>query len=410
MFTKEFVRIKLKHLTDKFFFAAYFMKYMAARATAPLYRNKKEWKNLWIISERGTDARDNGFYFFCYLREHHPEINARYIISDDSADAPKVRKMGNTIPFLSFRHYQALAVSEMKISSHIMGFAPNAWFFTKLERMGLIPGIKVFLQHGITKDNVPFFHYQNTHPDLFVCAAGKEFDYVRKEYGHPEGVARLLGFCRYDGLPLERERNLKKTVLVMPTWRQYLEGVTGPGFLHTGYYLAWESFLINPKLQKLLKERGWRLIFYPHMEVQPYLKSFHVSGDSVTLASFRDYDVQRLLIDADILITDYSSVYFDFGYMEKPVLYYQFDQREYRSGHYQEGWFSYERDGLGDVATEEGAVVDMLESLIAGGAVMEPKYRSRVEQLFGFHDHENCRRNYEAVSELWENRKAGRGH
>lgn len=404
----NWMRLKFKHLVDKVYFASYFIKLITAKAVAPFYRNKKEWRNLWIVSERGTDARDNGFCFFSYLRKAHPEINARYIISNDSADAPKVRQIGEMIPFLSFRHYLALALSEMKISSHIMGFAPNAYFFTKLERMGLIPGIRVFLQHGITKDNIPFFHYDNTRPDLFVCASEEEQAYVCTEYGHPEGIVRLLGFCRYDGLPLERKRRLNKMVLVMPTWRQYLEGITDVGFLQTEYYREWENFISCPELNEALKNNGWKMVFYPHMEVQSHLKTFSTSGNCVILASFKEYDVQKLLIDADILVTDYSSVFFDFGYMEKPIIYYQFDQDDYRKSHYREGWFSYERDGLGPVVTRRKDAVFRLKTLMAKNAIMEQEYKNRIEHLFGFHDHENCRRNYEAVWELWEKRKAGR--
>ena len=38
-------------------------------------------------------------------------------------------------------------------------------------------------------------------------------------------------------------------------------------------------------------------------------------------ASWREYDVQDLLMRCSLLITDYSSVFFDAGYMEKPVIY-----------------------------------------------------------------------------------------
>lgn len=47
-----------------------------------LYRNK----SIWLISERGTDARDNGYHFFRYLREKHPEIECYYVITKDSPD------------------------------------------------------------------------------------------------------------------------------------------------------------------------------------------------------------------------------------------------------------------------------------------------------------------------------------
>ena len=41
-------------------------------------------------------------------------------------------------------------------------------------------------------------------------------------------------------------------------------------------------------------------------------------------------DIQELLVIADILITDYSSVFYDFGLQKgKPVLFYAYDKDEY---------------------------------------------------------------------------------
>ena len=65
-----------------------------------------------------------------------------------------------------------------------------------------------------------------------------------------------------------------------------------------------------------------------------------------------------------LLITDFSSVFFDFGYMKKPIIYYQFDNELFRSNHYKEGYFSYERDGFGPVATKENDLISYIKKLI----------------------------------------------
>ena len=43
-----------------------------------------KYQDIWLISERGFDARDNGFVFYKYLRTKHPEINSYYIIDGNS--------------------------------------------------------------------------------------------------------------------------------------------------------------------------------------------------------------------------------------------------------------------------------------------------------------------------------------
>ena len=77
----------------------------------------------------------------------------------------------------------------------------------------------VFLQHGIIKDDMTWCHADNARLDLFVCGAKPEADAVAAGFGHPPGVVRYLGLCRYDGLPTGGEREKSGMVLFMPTWR-----------------------------------------------------------------------------------------------------------------------------------------------------------------------------------------------
>ena len=65
------------------------------------------------------------------------------------------------------------------------------------------------------------------------------------------------------------------------------------------------------------------------------------------IADFDNYDVQQLLIDSRLLITDYSSVAFDFAYMKKKTIYCQFDLEKYRSEQYGIG-FKKGNDALKD--------------------------------------------------------------
>ena len=68
---------------------------------------KKTNSPLWLISERGSDARDNAYFFFVWLKENHPEINAKYIISTKSKDYPKLQKYKDSlVVYDSFDHYK----------------------------------------------------------------------------------------------------------------------------------------------------------------------------------------------------------------------------------------------------------------------------------------------------------------
>lgn len=387
-----------------------FVKYLTAYLLRGLYKNKEMYRDLWIIAERGVDARDNGYFLFRYMRREHPEYNVRFIISEDSPDRKKAEETGPVINYRSFAHYLAIALSEVKISSHVCGYTPETCYFTIVGRRGLIPGIKIFLQHGIIKDDLPFLYYENTQLDLFVCGAKREMEYIRANYGYPAGIVRYLGLCRYDNLPVEKNRKRSRIILLMPTWRRYLEKLSVAAFKKTRICQVFERLFFDGSLEALLGRYDYELVFYPHHELQKYLSAFmhEDSGQKpgrVRFASEMEEDLQRLLIQADVLVTDYSSVYFDFAYMEKPVVYYQFDEEEYRKGHYARGYFSYELDGFGKVTRTQEELLLELDGIFARGGGMEEQYAARVKEFFTKRDKENCKRNFEAILDVQQKRK-----
>ena len=88
-----------------------------------------KYQDIWLISERGFDARDNGFVFYKYLRTKHPEINSYYIIDGNSPDYKKVKEYGNIVEYKSWQHYLLLANATYKISTHDQGYTPNMIIF-----------------------------------------------------------------------------------------------------------------------------------------------------------------------------------------------------------------------------------------------------------------------------------------
>ncbi|MCR5674601.1 MAG: CDP-glycerol glycerophosphotransferase family protein [Lachnospiraceae bacterium] len=147
-----------------------------------------------------------------------------------------------------------------------------------------------------------------------------------------------------------------------------------------------------------------RLIFYPHTELQKELFRFSSPSDRIILADQAHYDVQTLLLRCSLLVTDYSSVFFDVGYQGKPVIYYQFDEEEYRRYLYAEGYFSYRHDGFGPVVETEEALLAALAACAESGFAQPQEYAERVERFFPMRDDKNCERTYHAILAL-----SGRG-
>ena len=111
-------------------------------------------------------------------------------------------------------------------------------------------------------------------------------------------------------------------------------------------------------------------------------------------------DSYSVLNAADGLVTDYSSVAMDFAYMRKPVLYYQFDYERFREGHMGLGYYDYHEDGFGPICESEDKLMRALAETVNGDYKMQEIYRSRCDAFFYYHDHDYCRRNYEAIKKL----------
>ena len=97
------------------------------------------------------------------------------------------------------------------------------------------------------------------------------------------------------------------------------------------------------------------------------------------------------------MITDYSSVAFDFAYLNKPVIYYQFDLEDYRKKQYREGYFDYEKDGFGPVSFNRKEVLNEIKYYIKTDFNSKKKYSNNMKKFFLFRDRKNSERVYRAI-------------
>jgi len=370
------------------------------------YKEKSKFKDAWLVCERGIEARDNGFTFFKYVRENYPQKRIYYLIdSSHKKDYEKVKKLGDTIEYNSFEHKMALFFASHLISTHI-GFI-SKWSLVLFKKI-FAPRNQIFvlLNHGITKEDMSLMlNKLTTGVDLFIAATKNDWETVAldKRYGYDKKDVALTGYARYDNW---HSFLTKRQILFMPTWRKYLvkrniydknnPNVTND-FTQSAYFQHLSNFLNNKELHGLLEEHNLDLLFYPHYEVQKSLPLFKIENSRIKIACRSTHDIPTLLKESLMLISDYSGVTFDFAYMKKPLIYYQFDQQEYYSGHYLKGDFEMENDGLGVVVTCEKDLINEIKHYIMNGFEMEEKYTKRVDSTFTFHDNKNCERIYNAI-------------
>ena len=141
----------------------------------------------------------------------------------------------------------------------------------------------------------------------------KEFGYPRNDFLVNLKQDQIEQLKVKLGLPSD-----KKIILYAPTWRDN-------SFNHKGYtfnlqcdFKKWQHYL----------EKDYVVIFKPH-----YLISNKFDNEQ-----FKDFlylfdaniDINELYAVSDLLITDYSSVFFDYSILDRPILFYMYDLDDYR--------------------------------------------------------------------------------
>ncbi|HFI0558800.1 TPA: CDP-glycerol glycerophosphotransferase family protein [Streptococcus suis] len=367
---------------------------------------KKSNQKLILICEDGVEARDNGYWLYKYIVENDSEAHVKFVISRSSSDYNKISKLGiSHVEFGTLEHWVNYLSAGVNVSTH-KGGKPNAAICYFFEVFGIWHNKRIFLQHGITISEAEWLYFTNTRMRGFICGAEPEYKAVLDTYGYPEGHVKYLGFPRFD--QLHQLTVNKKRILVMPSWRSWLVLNTTERklfledheFKTSEYFKCWSNFLTNKKLVEFLETNELELIFYPHRNIQEKLHMFQTYSNNIILASWKEYDIQELLKSSVLLITDYSSVCMDFGYMKKASLYYQFDQEKFRIGQYKKGYFDYDEDGFGEVYTTEEEIIEGIINSYRDDFELDSKYKNRIESFFTLYDTQNSHRNYQFIKEV----------
>ena len=158
----------------------------------------------------------------------------------------------------------------------------------------------------------------------------------------------------------------KKVIMYAPTWRD-----------DNYYEIGQFKFDLDLDVNRLEKEFGdeYVLLLRLHYLVVEALDMSKYGKFAVNGSAYDD--VTDLYLITDILITDYSSVFFDFANLKRPVLYYTYDLERYRDvlhGFY----LSMEDDLPGPMLLTNDEVVDAIKNIDQ----IQEKYKDRYEEFY----------------------------
>lgn len=379
--------------------------FMLISTALPALILKWRKKNIWLIAERVKGAEDNGWFFYQWMRKNHPERHVYLILSKDAPMFDK--KDSHMIDWASFKHYMYYQASRVHIKTTFVPPRPTQRVCTYYERYIKKPIITIYLRHGISVSGIEHHHYNIMRVRMFVCGAKPEYDYIKQNAGYPEGYVQYTGFARFDEL-LEKQSD-GRFILVIPTWRRYIVDiedtaeVNNKRFLESSFYHHFKSLLTNTQFIDYVESTGHKIKFCIHAEFRRFLPLFNDIDPRVEIVK-NGTSIHDLLMSTSLLITDYSSVFFDVAYMKKPMIFYQFDYEEFRTKHFSEGYFSFERDGMGPVAKTEQELIEKVKACFDGKSFVNNElYLQRCDTFFPAHDNHNCERIFNAIREIEEN-------
>ncbi|PAK48915.1 CDP-glycerol glycerophosphotransferase family protein, partial [Priestia megaterium] len=128
---------------------------------------------------------------------------------------------------------------------------------------------------------------------------------------------------------------------------------------------------------------------YVHFYFHRYVSAFKINTKNIKIIE-PNFDVQNLLLRSRILITDYSSVCWDFYYLDKPVLFYQFDQEEYNKK--RGAYIDLDKDLFGMKSTKLIELLQHLEITVEKPNRHIDDYKHLKSKYFNYMDNQNCKR------------------
>lgn len=349
----------------------------------PFMKNKR----IWLFVDREEVADDNAEFLYKYCVKQDDGIKKYFLMNKNSPEFKRLKETNkNIVPFGSVKHKLLYLFSEKIMSSQLTRRIINPFVF---KNSYLYEGVSTydycFLQHGVVlHDLSSWIRKYNKNLYLFVTSADAERDsIVNGHYNYAPNRVQVLGLSRYDNLKNES----KNEILFIPTWRRGLNTVEE--IINSDYLRSLNSFLNNKKLINAAHEKGYTLAFRPHPDLWKFIDLFNIN-ENFRIA---EESYQELFKNSSVMITDYSSVAFDFAYLKKPLIYYH--RESFGEFHYNKGYFDYDTMGFGNVVRTEENLVDKIIEYMDNNCEMENKYKSRVDKFFKFNDKNNCKRIYD---------------
>ena len=361
------------------------------------FRRDDNSASIWLIGEaRGKCLRENGYYFFLHCRAQHPEMEVYFVVDTSSRQHKDLADNPYVLTYGSVRHIDIYLRATTCFYTHTYSdFIYRELFLLDHRNKKL-----VFLHHGVLGFKMFDKRYAaNRHlMDLFVVGSTLEREILIKQAGVAPNKVKVTGYPRYDSMTNSASpENLQ--ISYLPTHRNWLR-VAANNFRQTEFYKKVSELINLPELTSFLSDNNITFKVYLHAAMQEYTSQFKTENKQIRIMGFSEDPPLDMICNSHLLITDYSSVSWDFLYLDKPVLFYRFDLDKYLAS--RGSYLPLDKPLFGDILFDASAVGAAILSTFEANFVLAAEYRVYRESIMPMIDHQNCARIFELARNLSE--------
>lgn len=143
----------------------------------------------------------------------------------------------------------------------------------------------------------------------------------------------------------------KKVILYAPTWRDHQ-------YLASGKYK--HDLHLDLNMLKMELGNEYIIILRMHYLVAENFKLDAFKGFAYDFSKHED--IRELYLISDLLITDYSSVFFDYANLKRPMIFFTYDLEEYK-GEIRGFYFDFEKEAPGPLVSTTEEVIAAIKDL-----------------------------------------------
>ena len=301
-------------------------------------------KTVLFIAFHGRGYTDNPRSLYEYMIKQDRFKDYRFIWAIKNHKQKKIDIAGaKVIEYFSIPYFYYLArshywVVNCKLPMYVLKKKNQVylqtWHGTPLKKLAYdieVPEGTTFYRSGMTEDmmhetyrqDVEKYNYMIS-PSAFTTEVFQSAFRINKERLIETGYPRndlLSNYSLEDVLQIKKQLGIpldKKVLLYAPTWRDN-------SYVTKGYTFKLEVHF--DKWQKALQD-DYVVIFKPHYLIVNDFDIDQFKGFVYFVPP--EEDIRNLYIISDALITDYSSVFFDYAILNRPIYFYMYDLASYR--------------------------------------------------------------------------------